>query len=238
MVVSKISEVALTVETTTSIIIIVGEATTGRLEPDPNSTHKSSRLSFAVTLCSREPALRPNHVFSLTENMSWGKSLTPFLLMPTLKLLLYSRTIRVYSKTSMDNPEVEVANNIITIRTIILEAVISKITTIKITEEATLIREAEVAIIKADTSRNLTAIKHLPIMQTMAESRTLRQLNARTLKWEVASMAHNAPSLMETRNWKRPNPRDLLKHPNLSHRIPNKLMWLPHMPPLLKTLNQ
>jgi hypothetical protein len=120
--------------------------------------------------------------------------------MPTLKLLLYSRTIRVYSKTSMDNPEVEVANNIITIRTIILEAVISKITTIKITEEATLIREAEAAIIKADTSRNLTAIKHLAIMQTMVESRTLRQLNARTLKWEVASMAHNAPSLMETRN--------------------------------------
>ena len=120
--------------------------------------------------------------------------------MLTLKLLLYSRTIRVYNKTSMDNPEVEVANNIITIRTIILEAVISKITTIKITEEATLIREAEVATIKADTSRNLTAIKHLAIMQTMVESRTLRQLNARTMKWEVASMAHNAPSLMETRN--------------------------------------
>lgn len=69
MVASKTSEVALTVETT-SIIIIVEEATMDRLEPDPNSTHKSSRLSFAVTLCSKELALRPIHVFSLTENMS------------------------------------------------------------------------------------------------------------------------------------------------------------------------
>lgn len=69
MVASKISEVALTVEIT-SIIIIVEEATKDRLEPDPNSTHKSSRLSFAVTLCSRELALRATHVFSLTENMS------------------------------------------------------------------------------------------------------------------------------------------------------------------------
>ncbi len=119
--------------------------------------------------------------------------------MLTLKLLLYSRTIRVYNKTSMDNPEVEVANNIITIRTIILEAATSKITTIKITEEATLIREAEVATIKADTSRNLTPIKHLAIMQAMVEFRTLRQLNARTLKWDNASMVLPAPSLMETR---------------------------------------
>lgn len=120
--------------------------------------------------------------------------------MLTLKLLLYSRTIRASNKTSMDNLEVEVANNIITIRTIILEAATSKITTIKITEEAALIREAEVAIIKADTSRNLTAIKHLAIiMQAMAESRTLRQLNARTMKWDNASMAVPAPSLMETR---------------------------------------
>lgn len=119
--------------------------------------------------------------------------------MLTLKLLLYSRTIRVYNKTSMDNPEVEVANNIITIRTIILEVATSKITTIKITEEATLIREAEVATIKADMSRNLTAIKHLAIMQAMVESRTLRQLNARTLKWDNASMVLPAPSLMETR---------------------------------------
>ena len=70
VVASKISEVALTVETTTSIIIIVVEATTGRLGLGQNSTHKSSRLSFAVTLCSRELAHRPNHVFSLTENMS------------------------------------------------------------------------------------------------------------------------------------------------------------------------
>jgi len=121
--------------------------------------------------------------------------------MLTLKLQLYSRTIRASNKTSMDNLEVEVANNIITIRTIIIEVATSKITTIKITEEVTLIREAEVAIIKADTSRNLTTIKHLAIIiQAIAESRTLKQLNARTMKWgDNASIAVPAPSLMETR---------------------------------------
>jgi len=69
MVGSKItSEVALTVETT-SIIIMV-EATTGRPAPDPNSTHRSSRLSSAVTLCSKGPAHRPIHVYLHTESMS------------------------------------------------------------------------------------------------------------------------------------------------------------------------
>ncbi len=50
-----ISEVALTVETT-SIIIMV-EATKDQAVLAPNSTHRSSRLSSAVTLCSRELAL-------------------------------------------------------------------------------------------------------------------------------------------------------------------------------------
>lgn len=66
---SKItSEVALTVETT-SIIIMV-ETTKGRPVPDPNSTHRSSRLSSAVTLCSREPAHRQIHVYLHMEKMS------------------------------------------------------------------------------------------------------------------------------------------------------------------------
>jgi hypothetical protein len=66
---SKItSEVGLTVETT-SIVIMV-ETTKGLPVPDPNLTHRSSRLSSAVTLCSRELALRLIHVYLHTESMS------------------------------------------------------------------------------------------------------------------------------------------------------------------------
>lgn len=210
---SKItSEVGLTVETT-SIIIMV-ETTKVQPVPDPNSTHRSSRLSSAVTLCSREPAHRQIHVYLHMEKMSWEKSLTPCLPMLTLKPLLFSRTIRDCSKIIMRNPEVAVV--IIIIRTIIIEVVASsKITTIKITEEVTHTKEAEVAIIKEDTFLSLTATQHLAIILTMAESRTSRQQNARTSKWDNASMAPHAPSPMETRTWERPNPKDLLNHPNL-----------------------
>ncbi len=118
--------------------------------------------------------------------------------MPTSKLLLFSKTIRDCSKIIKRNPEVEVV--IITILTIILEeGATSKITTIKITEEETLIREAEAAKIKVDMFPSLTAIRHLPITLAVAESRTLRPLNARTLTWAPASMALHAPSPMETR---------------------------------------
>jgi len=118
--------------------------------------------------------------------------------MLTLKPLLFSRTIRDCSKIIIRNPEVAVV--IIIIRTIIIEVVVSsKITTIKITEEVTLTREAEVAIIKEDTSLSLTAINQLLITLTMVESRTLRQLSARTSRWDNASMAPPAPSPMETR---------------------------------------
>ena len=216
---SKItSEVALTVETT-SIIIMV-ETTKGRPVPDPNSTHRSSRLSSAVTLCNKGPALRLIHVYLHMEKMSWEKSLTPCLLMLMLKPLLFSRTIRDCSKIIMRNPEVAVV--IIIIRTIIIEVVASsKITTIKITEEVTHTKEAEATIIKADTSLSLTATQHLAITLTMAESRTLRQRSARTSKWDNASMARHAPSPMETRTWERPNPKDPLNHPNL---LPNNHM--------------
>lgn len=118
--------------------------------------------------------------------------------MLTLKPLLFSRTIRDCSKIIMRNPEVAVV--IIIIRTIIIEVVASsKITTIKITEEVTHTKEAEVAIIKEDTFLSLTATQHLAIILTMAESRTSRQQNARTSKWDNASMAPHAPSPMETR---------------------------------------
>ena len=230
LVASKIisAEVALTVETTSIIIMVV--ATKDRAVPALNSTHRSSRLSSAVTLCNREPALSKSHASSLTENMSWEKSLTPCQLMPTWKLLLFSKIIRDCSKIIKRNPEVEVV--IITTLTIILEVVAtSKITTIKLTEEETLTREAEAAKIKVDMFPSLTATSHLPITLAVAESRTLRQLNARTLTWAPASMALHAPSPMETRTWERHNPRDLLKHPSLSLKtLPNNLMQ--HKQPL------
>jgi hypothetical protein len=117
--------------------------------------------------------------------------------MLTPRLLLFSRTIRDCSKI-IHSPEVEVVT---IIRTITQEVeASSKITTIKITEEATHTREAEVAIIKVDTLPSLKVIRHLVLItQTMVESRTLRQLSARTLTWDPASMALPAPSPMETR---------------------------------------
>ena len=115
-----------------------------------------------------------------------------------LKLLLFSRTIRACSKTIQDKCEVEVVNTI-TIRTIILEVATSKTTTIKIPEVEAHIREEEVATIKVVTSRKLTAINQTTITVVLVEARTLRPLNARTMKWDHASMVIHAPSLMATR---------------------------------------
>lgn len=69
MVSKTIIEVAITVETTNTIIIME-EATTDLLAQDQNSTHRSSKLSFAVTLCNKELALSLIHASSHTENMS------------------------------------------------------------------------------------------------------------------------------------------------------------------------
>ena len=62
------SEVDIMVETTSTTIM--EEATTAQWAPDLSSTLRSSRLSFAVTLCNKELALSPNHVYSHTESMN------------------------------------------------------------------------------------------------------------------------------------------------------------------------
>lgn len=116
------------------------------------------------------------------------------MLMP--KQPLFSRTIRVCSKTiTLDRTEAEVVI-IITIKTIIPEEGTSKATTIKAVEEVAHIRVAEVATIKVDISRSLTAIN--PVI-AIVETKTLRLPNARTLTWAPASMVLNAHSLMAIR---------------------------------------